>query len=290
MTRLLLSTIAVAPTFISLAYGSSTVNSVASSPASALSASSGIEVDVIFPIQNATYNITESLPIIFALQNLTAATALGPFTFAWDIMPFGRAGETPVPGGVLNDAWSTTFTAANSTIEPYILVNQTDVQKWKFGPYYPAGSIYALQWFISWNDTVQVCDNSWKDEYGLLLFNIDIDSPEPSLENLTGKCPQLGSVFEMNTTTKNSSCAATVSNGGAGDPCAVMVDKAMVGSISSAVQSLITASAAAASTTATATGTHSPPLHSIAVSSHVSLRNILAALFLLGSLQMVVFS
>lgn len=112
---------------ITLAYGSSTANSTAHSPAST---PSRIEVDVIFPVRNATYNITESLPIVIALQNLTAATAFGPFVFGWDIMPYGNVGENQAPGGVTNDRWITTFTTANTTTEPYILVNQRNVQKW----------------------------------------------------------------------------------------------------------------------------------------------------------------
>jgi hypothetical protein len=117
--------------------------------------------------------------------------------------------------------------------------------------------------------------------FGKLFFNINIDCPEPDLENLIGKCPQLGGVSEINTTAKNSSCSAVVSSSGTGDPCAVTVDKAMVGSISSAVQSLITASATAAS--ASATGTLSPALHNIAVSSNVPLQYMVVAIFLLGS-------
>ena len=45
-----------------------------------------LEIDVIFPRENETYDFTSSLPIVFAFQNLTAAAELGPFTFAWDIM------------------------------------------------------------------------------------------------------------------------------------------------------------------------------------------------------------
>jgi hypothetical protein len=124
--------------------------------------------------------------------------------------------------------------------------------------------------------------------FGTLFFNININSPEPDLGNLIGQCPQLGGAYGINTTAKNSSCSAVVSNSGTGDSCAVTVNEAMVGSISSAVQSLITASAAAAS--ASATGTPLPALHNIAVSSDVPLPYVLVAIFLLGSLQMVTLS
>jgi hypothetical protein len=304
MIRALRSIISVALggiTSITLAYGTSTstASSTAQSPASTRGPSS-IEVDVIFPIHNTTYNITESLPIVFALQNLTAAAALGSFTFEWDIMPYGNVAGDQGAGGVVNDYWSTTFSTANQTpTEPYILVNQTNVQKWQYKPetnYF--GSVYALQWLISWNVPLQPCDSDPLGAFGTLFFNININSPEPDLGDLIGRCPQLGNTYEINTTAKNSSCSAVVSNsisssgsGGSEESCAVTLDKAMVGNISSAVQSLVAASAAAASaataTSASATGTPSPARHNIAVSSDVPLLYVLVATFL-ASLQMVI--
>lgn len=287
MIRPLRPIIAIAVAGITLAYGASTASSTAHSPTSTPSGiPSGIEVDVIFPIHNATYNITKSLPIVFALQNLTAAAALGPFTFLWDVVPYGNVGENLSPGGVLNDVWSTTFTTTSTTTEPYILVNQTDVQNWEFGPYYPYGSVYALQWSIEWDPPIKPCNSDILGVFGKLFFNININSPEPDLGSLIGQCPQLGGVYEINMTAKNSSCSAIVSNSGTGDPCAVTMDKAMVGSISSAVQSLITASAATASPSAT--GTHSPAKDNLAVSSDVPLPYVLVAAFI-GSLQMVMY-
>jgi hypothetical protein len=291
MTRLLHYIIAVALTgitSINLAFGSSTPSSNASSPASP---ASGIEIDVIFPIYNATYNITKSLPIVFALQNLTAAAALGPFTFIWDIMPWGNIGEKPVPGGVLNDECGTTFTSVNATTYPYILVNQTDVQKWQFGPYYPDSSVYALQYGIQWDTTDKVCDSDPLDvQIGTLFFNINIGSPEPDLEILVGQRPQLGRVSDINTTVKNSSCSAVVSNSGTGDPCAITMDKAMVGGISSSVQSLITALAIVVSASISATAIHSPVMHSISVSPNVPSRYAVVVVFLLWRFQIIMFS
>jgi hypothetical protein len=97
-------------------------------------------------------------------------------------------------------------------------------------------------------------------------------------------------VFQIDTTATNSSCSAVVSNGSEGNPCAIAVDEARVEDISSAVQSLITASAAAASASsasyASATMIHTPTPHSIAAGSDIPL----AAMFLLGSLQVMAFS
>jgi hypothetical protein len=264
-------------TSVPLAHSTSIVNSTASN-------TSGIEVDVIFPIHNTTYNITESLPIVFALQNLTAAAALGPFTFEWNIMPYGNVDENQEPGGVLNDYASVYFTTANATTEPYILVNQTDVQKWQFGPYYPYGSVYALQWSLAWDADIKPCDSDRLGVFGTLFFNININDPEPNLANLTGQCPQLGAVYEINTTSKNSSCSAVVSNNGTGNPCAVTLDQATVGNISSTWKDLVAASTATASASATATS--SPAQHNIAVGSNVPFSYMLVATFL-GSLQMI---
>ncbi|RAO65455.1 uncharacterized protein BHQ10_001467 [Talaromyces amestolkiae] len=278
MTRLLRFIALAGITYIPLAYSATT-----NSPASA-SNTSGIEVDIIFPIHNATYNITESLPIVFALQNLTAAAAIGPFTFEWDIMPYGNVGELQEPGGVLNDFASVYFTTGNATTEPYILVNQTDVQKWQYGPYYPHGSVYALQWNIQWDVDTGPCDSARLGMLGTLFFNINLNDPEPNLTNVTGQCPQLGAVYQINTAAKNSSCSAVVTNNGTGDPCAVTLDQARVANISSTWKGLVAASTA--TTSASATATSSPAKKNFAVGSNVPFSYMLVAT-LLGSLQMI---
>lgn len=279
MTRLLRSIALAGISSVPLASSTTTASSTASA-----SNTAGIEVDVIFPIHNATYNITESLPIVFALQNLTAAAAIGPFTFEWDIMPYGNVGELQEPGGVLNDYASVYFTTANVTTEPYILVSQTDVQKWQFGPFYPYGSVYALQWNIQWDVDPGPCDSAQLGMLGTLFFNININDPEPSLGNLTGQCPQLGAVYEINTAAKNSSCSAVVTNNGTGNPCAVTLDQATVANISSTWQGLVAASTS--TTSASATATSSPAKQNIAADSNIPFSYMLVAT-LLGSLQLI---
>lgn len=279
MTRLLRSIALTGIAYIPLAY-SATTSSTASAPNI-----SGVEVDIIFPIHNATYNITKSLPIVFALQNLTAAAAIGPFTFEWDIMPHGNVGELQEPGGVTNDYASVYFTTANATTEPYILVNQTDVQKWQFGPFFPYGSVYALQWNIQWDVDTGPCDSARLGLLGTLFFNINLNDPEPSLTNVTGQCPQLGAVYEINTAAKNSSCSAVVTNNGTGDPCAITLDPATVANISSTWQGLVAASTA--TTSASPTATSSPAKKNVAVGSNVPFSYLLVAT-LLGFLQIII--
>lgn len=279
MRRSIITVALAGITSLPLAYSTTTSRSTPSN-------ASIVEVDVIFPIHNATYNITQSLPIVFALQNLTAAAAIGPFTFEWDIMPYGKVGypETHEPGGVLNDYASIYFTTANASTEPYILVNQTDVQKWQFGPFYPYGSVYALQWSIQWDDDIKPCDSAPLGVFGSLFFNININDPEPSLGNLTGRCPQLGAVYEINTASKNGSCSAVASNNGTGNPCAVTLSQATVANISSIWQGLVAASTATAS--ASATSASSTAKHNSAIGSNVPFSYMLVAT-LLGSLQMI---
>jgi hypothetical protein len=65
-------------TSITLVYRGSLASLAASSPTLV---PLSIKVNVIFPIYNITYNITELLLIVFALQNLITATAFKPFSF-----------------------------------------------------------------------------------------------------------------------------------------------------------------------------------------------------------------
>ena len=150
----------------------------------------------------------------------------------------------------MNDEASIIFTPTNATTEPYILVNQTNVQQWYYKPFAPWGSVYGLQWYISWNSDIHECDSDPLGLFGTLFFNINSDSPEPNLSNLTGQCPQLGAVYEMDTAFKNSTCSVLVTNNGTGNPCAVTLNQDTLGNISSTWQSIVAASKAAASASA----------------------------------------
>lgn len=158
------------------------------------------------------------------------------------------------------------------------------MQKWQFGPFYPYGSVYALQWSIQWDDDIKPCDSAPLGVFGSLFFNININDPEPSLGNLTGRCPQLGAVYEINTASKNGSCSAVASNNGTGNPCAVTLSQATVANISSIWQGLVAASTATAS--ASATSASSTAKHNSAIGSNVPFSYMLVAT-LLGSLQMI---
>ena len=101
---------------------------------------------------------------------------------------------------------------------------------------------------------------------------------------MTGQCPQVGAVYEINTASKNSSCSAVVSNNGTGNPCAVTLDQATVANISSTWQGFVAASTITPSTSATSAS--STAKHNSAVVYNVSFAYMLAAT-LLGSLQMI---
>jgi len=241
--RRLLHHFAAAAALIRLTSGASTPTAT-STTFSAAPTVPGVEVDIIYPIANAFYNITESLPVIFALQNLSAAAAFGPVIFEWYIMPYGKVGEKPQPGGVTNEEWQMTFNATNAPAGPFILVNQTNVVKWPFGPYYPDGSVYALMWTLGWSGSSGPCQSRIPLS-GTLFFNINITRDEPDLAGLAGHCPQFGGRLDFDGRLSNSSCESATAKADGGNPCAVTVDAAVVTSMSSAVRSLVTASSLA---------------------------------------------
>jgi hypothetical protein len=164
----------------------------------------------MFPRENETYNYTTSFPIVFAFQNLSAAAKLGSFRFMWIIMPYNSLSK-PIPGGVLEDMWQVDLAANNMstfTIDhgsPYVLVNNTNLGNWQYGPNY-GGTAYALQCYVQWDNTeVQFTSPAPKSFDHILfavlpgtLFHDEWGAPDPGvLGNVTDNCAQLGSVGEI---------------------------------------------------------------------------------------------
>lgn len=209
-------------------------------------ATNGFEVDIIYPRSNATYNLTESLPIVFAFQNISAAQSAlqshaGHFTFSWAIMPFGKVGEEQQPGGVYEDSWAWEINSTSPLPDTYILVNSTNVRMWTDGPWFPHGSIYQLQYGVSWHPDNAECSGEMSGDAGMqgMFFNINLGDPEPNLLDIP-ECPQPGGYIGLSTDS-SSPCLAAELNTEAGDPCAVKVDQAMASSISSVAQYSATA-------------------------------------------------
>lgn len=172
------------------------------------------ELDVVFPRENQTYNNTDYLPIIFAFQNTSAAASIGPFMFTWGIMPYGVVSKHR-PGGIFEDMEEIKIGSDNASQfenpdgSPYILVNATNMTLWDHGPSHGEPSVYALQWYIQWdqfwdNDTCRDSKVSG-DDHGQILFNIqpetfygDVGNPNPGdLGNVTGECARFAAIRAM---------------------------------------------------------------------------------------------
>ncbi|KAI1340137.1 hypothetical protein F5Y15DRAFT_415556 [Xylariaceae sp. FL0016] len=79
------------------------------------------EIDMIYP-RNETYNVTDTLPIVLAIQNISAVEALGEYEVYFYIMPYGH-GVTP--GGISFDGGS--LINMNRTDGAAIFVGNTNV-------------------------------------------------------------------------------------------------------------------------------------------------------------------
>ncbi|KAF5010985.1 hypothetical protein F66182_15403 [Fusarium sp. NRRL 66182] len=246
MIPLVQSFIALALASIACIASASASSTLTSTVPSSTSTPSRIEVDVIFPIQNATYNDTESLPVVFALQNPKAASAYSPFLFTWGIVPYyGQSNTFTLPEDPnINAYWQSRFTSADTTTELYVIVNQTDVQEWPYGVFYEEKAYsFQLQWEILW------LSYNYSTVTGTIIFNVLLNSSEPDLGSLVGTCPQLGGSYQLS---GENSCPVVTNNTAIANPCAIDLNATTVASISSGVQSLIAASAAAASVSASA--------------------------------------
>jgi hypothetical protein len=214
---------------------------------------STFEVDVVFPRSNVTYNLTQDFPIVFAIQNISAALS-DKASFAWSIQKWGNVGEAVVPGNDLVDHWTGSFTAGESLPDPYFVINTTNIYRWSAsdGPHFPNGSVYSLTWNMEWTTEFSDGASCTNKHNGSSFFNINLNDPNPDLLSLP-TCPELGKFFEIETYTKSTpgleSCPNIATPTASANPCAVTVNQAAASSISSVVSSLSVASVAATATT-----------------------------------------
>lgn len=271
-TRCLLSGLVTSALLTAIAAETSISSSTSTSngPASTqTAATNGLEVDIIFPRSNATYNLTNSLPIVFAIQNISAAqSAFQSVSFIWGIMPYGNVGEKQVPGGILEDSWTWEISSTTPLLDPYILINTTSVHLWKDGPYFPWGSVNKLQFWVRWETADAECSETYADDTVQgIFFNINLGDPEPDLFDVP-ECPELGNRIDlgMNSST---SCVTAVLDPEVGNSCAVTVDQAMASSISSVAQYLATSTststASVPSSTSNVASVPQAPTQSVAV-------------------------
>lgn len=238
----------------------STSTSLASAQVAPTAATNGFEVDIIYPRSNTTYNLTSSLNIVFAFQNISRRRSAsqshgGHFVFAWGITPYGKVGGEQEPGGVFEDSWTWDINAAPSLPDPYILVNNTNVTKWSYGPYCLDGSVYQLQYDVSWVPDNTECSGNIGGNTGVrgIFPNINLGDPEPDLLDVP-ECIQLGEYIDLSTNS-STSCLAPSLDAEAGNPCDVKVDQAMASSISSVAQYSATATLTSTSTVPTPAST-----------------------------------
>lgn len=258
------------------------------------------EIDVVFPLPNITYNLTDYIPLVFAFQNFSAAAVLGPFEFMWGIMPYNTV-EQPVPGGVLEDSWSIKLSAENASMfenvdgSPYILVNSTNTTmttwreggKWNHRPHYGVVSVYALQWYISWDVFYQNNNSSCRGANiaKSVFFHIQPEfdtyvGPNPTdLGNITDTCAQFGSLTQIDIEEEDICKAPRDGPSANASPCEVKVDNAMVSSISSGAV-ILAKPTASISTTSTSSSTNAAAVPTM----RVPVQPVLAAIGLLAVL------
>ncbi|KAF2446880.1 hypothetical protein P171DRAFT_429826 [Karstenula rhodostoma CBS 690.94] len=210
------------------------------------------EIDVVFPRANTTYNYTDYLPVVFALQHMNATLALGHSRFVWAIMPYGRE-EDWRPRGLYVEGdspdWFEVSNFVNPDGSPYYLVNSTNTTNWRpnAAPERPEQKyLYSLQWYLQWSVfSNETCGDMQGNLRGNIFFTLNqtpspgshwpagnISYPNPQeLGNVAGNCAQFGSMGEINVeSTDTCEKAREVSSK---DNCAVKPDAAMVSSMSS---------------------------------------------------------
>ncbi|KAH8647927.1 hypothetical protein BX600DRAFT_518330 [Xylariales sp. PMI_506] len=228
------------------------------------------EVDIIFP-RNETYRISDNLPIVLAIQNLTTALSLGPIVVSWDIMPFTRG---VVPGGITFDTgvFPVNISVAGDN-EYLVVVDSTNVSSWIAQS--TSDEQYMLQWGIAWGE-YQNRQSPQPDYYicfpgdggaFAVMFSIETDLEAESgkgsgiapdiATQAVGQCPIAGSLMGLPQDGGNSSSCPTVTAQdiprGSGNPCAVQIDSALASSIAA----LATSIASTPTTTATASSSQS---------------------------------
>lgn len=238
------------------------------------------EVDIVFP-HNETYKPADTMPVVFAIQNITVPRSIGTFQVEWEIMscPGGQFNEntsSEITWGVMQPVFATNETAADTTL---FLVDFTNVTEWvQWGqPIPPATEYkpavddrYLLQWYVYWTDLPRTCPKSESlvgagVGKGALMFNIQtVWGKEGSgwqgeihdVQETIPECPEFGARVQIGpawNATRPECPMLELLETRQGNPCAVKVDQAAVSSISSRVSSSVSSSVSKYHPTATTT-------------------------------------
>ncbi|KAK4149052.1 hypothetical protein C8A00DRAFT_19218 [Chaetomidium leptoderma] len=208
-----------------------------------------VEVDIVFP-RNETYAPTPVLPLVFAIQNLAAASSIGPLEITWLIMKLGS--DQPIAG-------NQTVDKTDSTDPHYVNLWTGDLDGAE------SAGTYQLYWMVYY-----LACSGQKDNAGLssgsrgnnFTFTLDPGAQQPDLSADLDACPAqsativIEEAWPVNVEPPRDACGVVSRSRSqpSANPCAVKLDSAAASSIAAEV----TASACAASPPALTRGCPDP--------------------------------
>jgi hypothetical protein len=196
-----------------------------------------VEVDFIFP-RNETYAPTPVFPVVFAIQNLAAASLIGPLEIFWAISKIGSNQEPVLGTRIVNNTDSTD--------------HHHYISEWTGGlDGAEAAGTYELTWMVTFSRCLGQKDNAGtsSDSRGNnFTFTLDPGAQQPNLLSADlNICPAQNVTMMISESWPieydNTSCGVVLTRDPPADPCAAKLDSAAASSIAAEV----TAAACAAS-------------------------------------------
>ncbi|KAL2127116.1 hypothetical protein VTI74DRAFT_11307 [Chaetomium olivicolor] len=223
------------------------------------------EIDIVSPL-NESYKDAEVLPIVVAVQNLTALRALSNFSILWNIMGF-RDGSIPV-GWAHVMGWFKIPQPSPADDGTILLVDYTNTTEWIRSKDDPDWR-FALQWYVQSPEHEKRCGRGSVNAHSTRqMFNVVPDFErkfygfEGALRDpvVTTECPDFGGVIEVRPNATNPDCSVVdLIKDRQGKPCDVKLDQAAVTSIASRVSSMAAPTPTTSTeTTSTSTGGAGP--------------------------------
>lgn len=218
------------------------------------------EVDIIFP-RNETYKRADHIPIVFAIQNMSAVLAIGKamgsnIEIAWGLMPY-RDGSRP--SGIYYDMGTFPIPADAMEQNYTVFVDYTNVTAWSNYPDFnkppQKDDVYNLRWGLKWGTSKENEAGECGDKHHGLIgvrgaIEFSFEWPDISGQpEVVGKvadimqapeCPAFSASVQLlpNATVPDCPMIDLVGTSwphveGLGSPCAIKADKALLSSISS---------------------------------------------------------
>jgi hypothetical protein len=203
-----------------------------------------VEVDVIFP-HNNTYAPGPVFPVVFAIQNLAAASSIGPLEISWAIAKVGSS--EPI-------FREQTVDKTDSTDTQYISLWTGELDGAE------AAGRYELYWMVTFSKCLGAKDNaglSSDSRGGSFTFTLDPDAQQPHPSADLDACPAQNATILIEESwpvnvdnPPRDACGVVSKSDPPANPCAVKLDTAAASRIAAEV----TASACAASPPALTSG------------------------------------